>query len=324
MDGLVTNLALVAGVGAAGAAPRFIVLTGLAGLIAGAFSMAMGEYTSVRTQKEQVDREWAKEAAEIRENSAAEERELATMFASMGMTETTAAVAARDIHRSPAQAALVHLTHELGLDQREKPSPMVAAISSVESRSHGDDEAEEMVDKPMTGVVTPMLFLIIAFGYTDLLFALDSIPVIYGLTQEPYLVFAANVFALMGLRQLYFLMGGVLHKLVYLSLGLSVILAFIGVKLIIHALHAYQLSDWAPFEGEIPSGCRSRSSSPRCRSLPSPVWSSPAGTRTTSARKKCHPLSRTGWYRLGKGAHHVDECSLVLGSRSGRSGAGWR
>ena len=69
MDGLVTNLALVAGVGAAGAAPRFIVLTGLAGLIAGAFSMAMGEYTSVRTQNEQVEREWAREAAEIRENS---------------------------------------------------------------------------------------------------------------------------------------------------------------------------------------------------------------------------------------------------------------
>ena len=130
MDGLVTNLALVAGVGAAGAAPHFIVLTGLAGLIAGAFSMAMGEYTSVRTQNEQVDREWGKEAAEIRENTEAEEHELATMFASMGMTETTAAVAAREIHRSPEQAALVHVTHELGLDPREKPSPRVAAISS--------------------------------------------------------------------------------------------------------------------------------------------------------------------------------------------------
>jgi vacuolar iron transporter family protein len=106
------------------------VLTGLAGLIAGAFSMAMGEYTSVRTQNEQVDREWAKEAAEIQENSQAEEHELAMMFGSMGMTETTAAVAARDIHRSPEQAALVHLTQELGLDPREKPSPRVAAISS--------------------------------------------------------------------------------------------------------------------------------------------------------------------------------------------------
>src|SRR5215207_6069332 len=110
MDGLVTNIALVAGVGAAGAAPRFIVLTGLAGLVAGAFSMAMGEYTSVRTQNEQVDREWAKESEEIQENSAFEEHELAAMFASMGMRETTAAAAAHDVHRDPEQAALVHVT----------------------------------------------------------------------------------------------------------------------------------------------------------------------------------------------------------------------
>jgi tellurite resistance protein TerC len=90
-------------------------------------------------------------------------------------------------------------------------------------------------------LITPMLFVIIALGSTDLLFALDSIPAIYGLTQEPYLVFTANVFALMGLRQLYFLIGGLLRKLVYLSLGLSVILAFIGVKLVLHAVHEYHL-----------------------------------------------------------------------------------
>ena len=101
-------------------------------------------------------------------------------------------------------------------------------------------------------LITPMLFVIIALGSTDLLFALDSIPAIYGLTQEPYLVFTANVFALMGLRQLYFLIGGLLKRLVYLSLGLSVILAFIGVKLVLHALHEYHLADWAPFGGEIP------------------------------------------------------------------------
>jgi tellurite resistance protein TerC len=101
-------------------------------------------------------------------------------------------------------------------------------------------------------LITPMLFVIIALGSTDLLFALDSIPAIYGLTQEPYLVFAANVFALMGLRQLYFLIGGLLKKLVYLSLGLSVVLGFIGVKLVLHALHEYHLADWAPFGGEIP------------------------------------------------------------------------
>ena len=73
-------------------------------------------------------------------------------------------------------------------------------------------------------LITPMLVVIVALGSTDLLFALDSIPAIYGLTQEPYLVFTANVFALMGLRQLYFLIGGLLKRLVYLSLGLSVIL----------------------------------------------------------------------------------------------------
>ncbi|MCD4525673.1 TerC family protein [Nocardioides sp. cx-173] len=90
-------------------------------------------------------------------------------------------------------------------------------------------------------VVSPMLIVIIALGSTDILFALDSIPAIFGITQEPYLVFAANVFALMGLRQLYFLLGGLLQRLVYLSLGLSFILAFIGVKLVLHALHENEL-----------------------------------------------------------------------------------
>jgi tellurite resistance protein TerC len=90
-------------------------------------------------------------------------------------------------------------------------------------------------------VWSPMLIVIIALGTTDVLFALDSIPAIFGITQEPYLVFTANVFALMGLRQLYFLLGGLLKRLVYLSLGLSFILAFIGVKLVLHALHENEL-----------------------------------------------------------------------------------
>jgi tellurite resistance protein TerC len=89
--------------------------------------------------------------------------------------------------------------------------------------------------------ITPMFLVIIALGTTDLLFALDSIPAIYGLTQEPYLVFTANVFALMGLRQLYFLLGGLLTKLIYLSQGLAILLSFIGVKLILHALHENEL-----------------------------------------------------------------------------------
>jgi tellurite resistance protein TerC len=85
-------------------------------------------------------------------------------------------------------------------------------------------------------IFTPMLIVMIAIGTTDLIFALDSIPAIFGLTTEPYLVFTANVFALMGLRQLYFLLGGLLDRLVYLNLGLAAVLGFIGVKLILTAL----------------------------------------------------------------------------------------
>jgi tellurite resistance protein TerC len=90
-------------------------------------------------------------------------------------------------------------------------------------------------------LMTPMFLVIVALGTTDLLFALDSIPAIYGLTREPYIVFTANVFALMGLRQLYFLLGDMLKRLVYLSLGLAFILFFIGVKLVLHALHVNEV-----------------------------------------------------------------------------------
>ncbi len=86
-------------------------------------------------------------------------------------------------------------------------------------------------------LATPMFLVMVAIASTDLLFALDSIPATFGVTQEPFLVFAANAFALLGLRALYFLLKGLLDKLVYLSLGLSVILMFIGVKLIMTYLH---------------------------------------------------------------------------------------
>ncbi len=94
-------------------------------------------------------------------------------------------------------------------------------------------------------MVTPMLIVMIAIGSTDLLFALDSIPAIFGLTTDPFIVFTANAFALMGLRQLYFLLGGLLQRLVYISYGLAFILGFIGVKLVLEALHASGVS-WAP------------------------------------------------------------------------------
>ena len=86
-----------------------------------------------------------------------------------------------------------------------------------------------------------MFMVILTLGTTDLLFALDSIPAIYGLTKEPYIVFTANIFALMGLRQLYFLIGGLLERLIYLSYGLAFLLGFIGVKLILHAMHENEL-----------------------------------------------------------------------------------
>ncbi|MGH3777702.1 MAG: TerC family protein [Pseudonocardiaceae bacterium] len=89
--------------------------------------------------------------------------------------------------------------------------------------------------------MTPMVVVMIAIGSADLIFALDSIPAIFGLTQEAFLVFTANAFALMGLRQLYFLIGGLLKKLVYLPIGLGVILGFIGVKLVLEALHENSL-----------------------------------------------------------------------------------
>ena len=107
-------------------------------------------------------------------------------------------------------------------------------------------------------LVTPMLIVMVAIGSTDVLFALDSIPAIFGLTQDPYLVFAANAFALMGLRQLFFVVEGLLRRLRYLSYGLAVVLAFIAIKLIFEALHTNSLPfinggehvAWAP---EIPT-----------------------------------------------------------------------
>lgn len=122
------------------------------------------------------------------------------------------------------------------------------------SEWHGE---KLLVKEGAKRMITPMFIVIITLGTTDLLFALDSIPAIFGITKEPYLVLTANIFALMGLRQLYFLIGGLLQRLIYLSYGLSFLLAFIGVKLILHAMHENELSfvnggehiAWAP---EIP------------------------------------------------------------------------
>jgi tellurite resistance protein TerC len=103
-------------------------------------------------------------------------------------------------------------------------------------------------------LVTPLFLVMLAVGTTDVIFALDSIPAIFGLTTDPFIVFTANAFALMGLRQLFFLVHGLLDRLIYLSYGLAIVLGFIGVKLVLHALHENSLGfvnggkpvEWAP------------------------------------------------------------------------------
>ena len=122
-------------------------------------------------------------------------------------------------------------------DEEFKENPalrLLRRVLPVTPEFHGPRSVVRVDGRRM---ITPMLVVMFAIGSTDLLFALDSIPAVFGLTQEPYLVFTANAFALMGLRQLYFLLGGLLSRLVYLSYGLAVILAFIGVKLVFEALH---------------------------------------------------------------------------------------
>jgi VIT1/CCC1 family predicted Fe2+/Mn2+ transporter len=130
MDGLVTNVSLVAGIGAAGVKPAIVVTAGLAGLVAGAFSMALGEYASVATQNEALDKEVVAERRELRDNPEAELAELSGMFQGMGMTAETASKAAVEVHRDGERAVRVHISHELGLDPEDHPSPWVAAGSS--------------------------------------------------------------------------------------------------------------------------------------------------------------------------------------------------
>jgi len=130
MDGLVTNTALVAGVGAGGASARAVVLSGVAGLAAGAISMALGEYTSVSTQNEQLDLEVAKERRELATNPVGEQAELAQLWEDRGLDPALAAAVAEQLSRDPEQALRVHALNELGLDPEDKPSPMTAAVSS--------------------------------------------------------------------------------------------------------------------------------------------------------------------------------------------------
>ncbi|WP_046468574.1 TerC family protein [Allosalinactinospora lopnorensis] len=122
-------------------------------------------------------------------------------------------------------------------DEEYKENAAVRLVRRVLPTTDRYHEAKLTVRIDGKRYFTPMMLVMIAIGLTDIIFALDSIPAIFGITQEPYIVFTANAFALMGLRQLYFLIGGLLDKLIYLSKGLAVVLGFIGVKLVLHALH---------------------------------------------------------------------------------------
>ncbi|HET8879686.1 MAG TPA: TerC family protein [Arthrobacter sp.] len=145
-----------------------------------------------------------------------------------------------------------------GEDEEDKENPLIARIRRVLPMSEKFDGGKLRTVVDGKKVFTPMLIVFVTIGMTDLLFAVDSIPAIFGLTQSAFIVFTANIFALMGLRQLYFLLGGLMTRLVYLKHALSVILAFIGVKLVLHAMHVNELPfinggrhiEWAP---EIPT-----------------------------------------------------------------------
>lgn len=130
MDGLVTNIALIAGVGGGGVSPRSIILTGTAGLVAGAISMGLGEYTSVRSANDQVAAEVAKERRELERHPEAEARELAEAWIARGLPSELAHQVADALSGDPEEALRVHVREELGVDPDDQPSPWSAAISS--------------------------------------------------------------------------------------------------------------------------------------------------------------------------------------------------
>jgi vacuolar iron transporter family protein len=137
MDGLVTNIALIAGVGGGGVAPGTIVLAGVAGLVAGAISMAFGEYTSVKTQNEAIEQEVAREREELARNPDAEAEELAQMWIDRGISADIARQMAQALKDRPEEALRFHVQEELGVSATDKPSPWVAGSSSFVTFSIG-------------------------------------------------------------------------------------------------------------------------------------------------------------------------------------------
>ena len=145
--------------------------------------------------------------------------------------------------------------HETEKEPGQGVSRFVSKFIATTDEYHG---TKLVIRKNGARMITPLFMVMVTIGLTDLLFALDSIPAIYGLTKEPYIVFVANAFALLGLRQLYFLLSGLMERLKYLGVGLSIILGWIGVKLVVHALNKNELpfingGDYVTLIPEIPT-----------------------------------------------------------------------
>ena len=178
MDGLVTNVSLIAGVGGGGGSQHAIVLTGLAGLAAGAFSMAAGEYVSVSSQNELIHAEVAKERHELTYNAAAEQAELAGMLRRRGVSAATAKQAAAEISAQPDKALAVHALEELGVNPSELPSPVVAAGASLTAFA--------------VGAIVPLLPYALGFDSLGVALGLSALAAIIGggmvarLTNRPF------------------------------------------------------------------------------------------------------------------------------------------
>ena len=178
MDGLVTNVSLISGVGGGGGSQHAIVLTGLAGLAAGAFSMAAGEYVSVSSQNELVQSEVAKEQHELSTNADAEQLELVGMLRRRGISAATARLAAAEISAHPENALAVHAMEELGINPSELPSPVVAAGASLSAFA--------------VGAVIPLFPFLLGFDALGVALALSAVAAIVGggvvarLTSRPF------------------------------------------------------------------------------------------------------------------------------------------
>jgi tellurite resistance protein TerC len=136
-------------------------------------------------------------------------------------------------------ATAVQLFRHRGEDPSVDDNPLVAAARRLLPLTSRYDGSSLITRVDGRRVLTPLFLVLVAIGSTDMLFALDSIPAVFGVTQHAYIVFVANAFALLGLRALFFLVSGLLDRLVYLSTGLALILAFIGVKLVLHFAHLH-------------------------------------------------------------------------------------